>query len=82
MLAELVEDLIDEERRILPAARAPTWSPAVVDQALGLGPLEPLLRDAAVTEIMVCGPAAVFVERAGASLRRASGSPTTPTCST
>jgi pilus assembly protein CpaF len=65
VLAELVEDLIDEERRILPAGARADLVAAVVDEALGLGPLEPLLRDAAVTEIMVCGPAAVFVERAG-----------------
>ncbi len=37
----------------------------VVDEALGLGVLEPLLADDAVTEIMVNGPDAVFVERAG-----------------
>ncbi|HTI32762.1 MAG TPA: CpaF family protein [Miltoncostaea sp.] len=64
-LAELVDELIDEERRILPAAARAEVVQAVVDEALGLGPLESLLRDPAVTEIMVCGPASVFVERAG-----------------
>lgn len=37
----------------------------VLDRALGLGPLEPLLADPAITEIMVNGNAEVFVERAG-----------------
>ena len=37
----------------------------VVDEALGLGVLEPLLEDATVTEIMVNGPDQIFVERAG-----------------
>jgi pilus assembly protein CpaF len=37
----------------------------VVDEALGLGVLEPLLADESITEIMVNGPANVFVERAG-----------------
>lgn len=37
----------------------------VVDEALGLGILEPLLKDASVTEIMVNGPDDIFVERAG-----------------
>jgi pilus assembly protein CpaF len=37
----------------------------VVDEALGLGVLEPLLEDASITEIMVNGPDQVFVERAG-----------------
>jgi pilus assembly protein CpaF len=35
---------------------------AVVDDIAGLGPLEPLLADRAVTEIMVNGPEDVFVE--------------------
>ena len=32
---------------------------------LGLGPLEPLLEDDTVTDIMVNGPEQVFVERGG-----------------
>ena len=37
----------------------------VVDEALGLGVLEPLLADDTVTEIMVNGPNDIYVERAG-----------------
>jgi Flp pilus assembly CpaF family ATPase len=37
----------------------------VIDEALGYGPLEDLLRDPDVTEIMVNGPDHVYVERAG-----------------
>jgi pilus assembly protein CpaF len=37
----------------------------VVDEVLGHGPIEPLLRDPTVTEVMVNGPSRVFVERAG-----------------
>jgi pilus assembly protein CpaF len=37
----------------------------VVDEALGLGILEPLLEDASITEIMVNGPDQIFVERGG-----------------
>jgi pilus assembly protein CpaF len=37
----------------------------LVDDLAGLGPLEELLRDAAVTEVMVNGPDHVWVERAG-----------------
>ncbi|CAA9269685.1 MAG: Type II/IV secretion system ATP hydrolase TadA/VirB11/CpaF, TadA subfamily [uncultured Corynebacteriales bacterium] len=37
----------------------------VVDEALGLGILEPLLDDESVTEIMVNGPDDIYVERAG-----------------
>jgi pilus assembly protein CpaF len=35
------------------------------DEALGLGPLEPLLSDRSVSEIMVVDPETIFVERAG-----------------
>lgn len=38
---------------------------AVVDDMLGLGPLEPLLADEAVTDIMVNGPKQVYIERKG-----------------
>src|SRR5205823_1118201 len=37
----------------------------VLDEALGLGCLEDLLADDAVSEIMVNGPQMVYVERAG-----------------
>ena len=37
----------------------------ILDNILGLGPLEPLLRDPEVTDIMVNGPKVVYVERKG-----------------
>ncbi|MGA3000132.1 MAG: CpaF family protein [Acetobacteraceae bacterium] len=37
----------------------------LVDDMLGLGPLEPLLEDDSITDIMVNGPNRVFVERGG-----------------
>ena len=37
----------------------------VVNEALGLGPLEDLMSDPAVTEIMVNGPKRIYVERLG-----------------
>ncbi len=37
----------------------------VVAEAVGYGPIQPLLNDASVSEIMVNGPRQVFVERAG-----------------
>ena len=64
-LEEVVDGLLEDERRILPAGERVALVRAVVDEALGLGPLEAPLRDPAVTEIMVVGPHRVFVERAG-----------------
>jgi pilus assembly protein CpaF len=37
----------------------------VLDETFGLGPLEPLMRDPAVTDIMVNGPKVIYVERKG-----------------
>jgi len=42
---------------------------AILDAALGLGPLEDLLADESITEIMVNGPQKIYVERGG-KLRR------------
>lgn len=64
-LAGIVADIIDDERRILTTAGRAALVGAVVDEALGLGPLEVLLRDPRITEVMVCGPARIFVEREG-----------------
>ncbi len=71
------EELRDKVRRTLEqivhdvAAKLPPGIPPrtiikeVYDEALGLGPLEDLLADEAVTEIMVNGHDHVFVERNG-----------------
>lgn len=64
-VAALAEDALDAGRHILGAEDRRTVVTAVVDATLGLGPLEPLLRDPDVTEIMVNGPGRVWVERAG-----------------
>jgi pilus assembly protein CpaF len=37
----------------------------VLDETFGLGPLEPLLRDATISDILINGPKTVFVERRG-----------------
>jgi pilus assembly protein CpaF len=37
----------------------------IVDEIIGLGPLEPLLNDETITEVMVNGPQQVYIERGG-----------------
>ena len=37
----------------------------ICDEILGLGPIEPLLKDETITEVMINGPKKVFVERKG-----------------
>jgi pilus assembly protein CpaF len=37
----------------------------VLDETFGLGPLEPLMRDPTITDILINGPKTVYVERGG-----------------
>ena len=37
----------------------------ITDEIIGLGPLEPLLRDESISEVMVNGPRQVYIERSG-----------------
>jgi len=64
-----VERLISEiatERRIqLNAREQRALAGELVDDILGLGPMEPLLEDDSVSEIMVNGPDKTFIERNG-----------------
>src|SRR6185312_2179035 len=60
-----VRELVDEEAAILPAADRAEIAARVVRDSVGLGPLEILLADPLVEEVMVNGPDRVFVERAG-----------------
>ena len=41
----------------------------VIDDILGYGPIQPLLDDSEITEVMVNGPKQVYVERAGKLVR-------------
>ncbi len=64
---------VEDRVRELVAAQAPALAPAerealcgrVLRLAGGLGPLEPLLADPLVDEVMVNGPGCVYVERRG-----------------
>ncbi len=68
-LAPLVEKLIAEiatDRRIqLNAREQSRLAEELVQDMLGLGPLEPLLSDATVNDILINGPDRIFVERRG-----------------
>ncbi|MEU6663549.1 CpaF family protein [Streptomyces sp. NPDC046821] len=64
-LERVLGHIISREGPVLSSAERSQLVRRVVDEALGLGVLEPLLADASITEIMVNGPDAIFVERAG-----------------
>ena len=60
-----LQEVIDHEETPLSLADRTRISQEVSDEILGHGPLEPLLRDSEITEIMVNGPDQIYVERAG-----------------
>lgn len=64
-LERVLGHIISREGPVLSTVERSQLIRRVVDEALGLGILEPLLEDASITEIMVNGPDAIFVERAG-----------------
>jgi len=57
--------LVEREAGVLGEDERAELRRLIAERAVGLGPLEPLLRDPAVDEVMVNGPGAVWVERAG-----------------
>ncbi|HEX3734152.1 MAG TPA: CpaF family protein [Solirubrobacterales bacterium] len=64
-LDQTVRELVDEEAAVLTAADRAEIAARVIRDSVGLGPLEILLADPAVEEVMVNGPDRVFVERGG-----------------
>lgn len=64
LAADLLRSIIGEEN-IAGIADPETLRRFVLDEALGLGPLEALLADDSVREIMINGADTIFVERGG-----------------
>lgn len=60
-----VRGLVDREAAALSAGDREQLAARISRRALGLGPLEALMRDPSVDEILVSGTAPVWVERAG-----------------
>src|SRR3954454_21399584 len=57
--------LIDSEPTLLSASEKHMISDEVLDEVFGLGPLEPLLADPTISDILVNGSRQVYVERKG-----------------
>ncbi|MGE3968037.1 MAG: CpaF family protein [Dongiaceae bacterium] len=64
-IAELVSEVLVEQRIRLNQREQRDLVEILLDDMLGLGPLEPLLADESVTDIMVNGPKQVYIERHG-----------------
>jgi pilus assembly protein CpaF len=64
-LHERIRGLVEREAALLDAAARERLVALVAERSFGLGPLEPLLADPEVDEVMVNGPGEVWVERRG-----------------
>jgi pilus assembly protein CpaF len=65
LVHQRLRELLDEEETSLSAQEKLLVVRQIGDSVLGLGPLEPFVRDPEVTEIMVNGWDTIYVERAG-----------------
>jgi pilus assembly protein CpaF len=64
-IGAVVERLIHDDQIPMTVAERDRFIEEVLDEVFGLGPLEPLLKDPAVSDILVNGYDNVYVERAG-----------------
>src|SRR6478735_6037434 len=64
-IEEIFGKVIDEEGLALTRAERVRMLEQITDEIIGLGPLEPLLRDESISEVMVNGPRQVYIERSG-----------------
>ncbi|MEN3281330.1 MAG: pilus assembly protein CpaF [Solirubrobacteraceae bacterium] len=60
-----IRALVEREAALLDVESREELVARVAERSFGLGPLEPLLRDASVDEVMVNGAGSVWVERGG-----------------
>jgi len=64
-LRNLTEELMVKHKMALNETERQTVIQAIQDEMLGLGPIEPLLADPTVSDILVNGPHKVYAERHG-----------------
>ncbi|HEY0648279.1 CpaF family protein [Phenylobacterium sp.] len=60
-----VAEFARAERMVINAKELETLGASIFDEMVGLGPIEPLLKDDAINDILINGPFQVYVERRG-----------------
>jgi pilus assembly protein CpaF len=66
---QFLEKILGTEKVPMGAAERNLLAQELVEEVVGLGPLEPLLRDPIISEIMINGPKNVYVEKNGKLLK-------------
>ena len=62
---KLVAEIANERKILLNQDEQRLLGASIVDEMVGLGPIEPLLNDTSVADILVNGPRMIYVERHG-----------------
>ena len=64
-LRQIVDQLVTTDKIAISEGEREAVATSVIDEILGLGPLEPILKDPTVSDILVNGADTIFVERRG-----------------
>ena len=64
-IEEMFNKFIDEEGIVVTRVERQRMLEQIMDEILGFGPIQPLLNDDTITEVMVNGPFRTYVERKG-----------------
>src|SRR5512134_790038 len=68
-IQELFEQILNEENIVLSRPERARLFEQIAAEILGFGPLQPLLEDESITEIMVNGAKNIYIERRGKIVR-------------
>src|SRR5437764_13038515 len=64
-VATLIQDIVAKEKVLLNAAEKERLQSDLLDEVFGYGPLEPLLKDNTISDILVNRKDLVYIERRG-----------------
>lgn len=64
-IERLINQFMTEEKVVIPRHDKETLLSRLIDESVGFGPIESLLKDEDITEILVNGPKEVYVEKNG-----------------
>lgn len=64
-VSEIVDDILNEENFYISKHERNKIISGIIDETVGFGPINPLIQDDGITEIMVNGPDQVYIEKNG-----------------
>ncbi|WP_339279321.1 CpaF family protein [Paenibacillus sp. FSL W8-1187] len=64
-IEKLITEMMEQEKVIITQMDKTRLLDMILDDSVGYGPLEPLLQDDEITEIMVNGPSEIYIEKKG-----------------